>query len=106
MDLTDYNARWDYARKIERNGPVKPTIDHLTLLARSCWDWNGDEFGSPSMDPKRPFGNSDVEDDMAELLPHLTPETRLKLYCELPAVLAWICMDTDALDAIAKAART
>jgi hypothetical protein len=101
MDLTDYNARWNYARKVERNGPIKPTIDHLTLLARSCWDWNGDEFGSPSMDPKRPFGNSDVEDDMAELLPHLSASERLKLYCELPAVLAYITNDDRMVQAIA-----
>jgi hypothetical protein len=104
MDLTDENARFDYARKIERKGPLQPTVDHLTLLSQSCWDWNDCEFGAASMNPKRPYGNSDVEDDLAEHLPHLPEAERLRVHCELPAVLAWICMN--ALGDVAKNAFT
>ena len=104
MDLVnDWNARFDYAREVERKGPMKPTPDHLTLLARSYWDWNDCEFGAASLDPKRPYGNSDVEDDLAELLPDLTEEQRLRTHCELPAVLTWICRN--ALDEISRSAR-
>lgn len=84
------NSRFDYARKAERKGPLKPTRDHLTLLKSSCWDWNECEFGAASMDPKRPYGNSDVLDDLAELLPHLSEQDRVRVHCELPAVLAWV----------------
>lgn len=46
MDLMDENGRYDYARRTERKGPMKPTPDHLTLLRRSSWDWN-DCFTEP-----------------------------------------------------------
>ncbi len=104
MDLVnDWNARFDYARECERKGPMKPTPDHLTLLARSSWSWDDSEFGAAAMSSKRPYGNSDVEDDLAELLPDLTEEQRLRTHCEIPAVLAWICKN--ALDEINRAAR-
>lgn len=89
-NLLDWNERYDYAQKIERRGPMKPTADHLTLLAQSSWDWNDAEFGAASMHPKKTYGNGNVEDDLAELLPHLTVEDRIKRHCELPAVLAYI----------------
>lgn len=88
-DLTDDNARYEYARKMGRT-ELEPTADHLLLLAASCWHWNDCEFGAASMDPKRPYGNGDVEGDLAELLPHLSEQDRLRLHCELPAVLAYI----------------
>jgi hypothetical protein len=31
-------------------------------------DWNGDENGAPTINPKRPYGNSNVEMDVAEIL--------------------------------------
>lgn len=102
MDLTNWEERFNYARKTERNGPMRPTPDHLTLLARSGWDWSEDEFGAAAMHPKAPYGNSDVENDLAELLPHLSEQDRLRTHCELPAVLAWICKN--ALDEINRAA--
>lgn len=88
--VNDDNSRFDYARKVERKGPLPPTQDHVTLLNASCWDWNECEFGAASMDPKRPYGNSDVLDDLAELLPHLDEAERVRVHCELPAVLAWV----------------
>lgn len=45
---------------------LKP--EHVTLLRAAYVDWNGDEWGAPSINPKRPFGNGNVWDDMHELL--------------------------------------
>ena len=33
-----------------------------------CVNWQGDEYGAPEINPKRPYGNSDVEDDIHYLL--------------------------------------
>lgn len=33
-----------------------------------CVGWNDCEFGAPEIDPKRPYGNSDVEQDMIEVI--------------------------------------
>ena len=45
------------------------TEQHVKLL-RSTYvnydDWT--EFGAPTIDPKRPYGNGDVYDDMREIL--------------------------------------
>jgi hypothetical protein len=96
-DLTSADARFELARKAERSGPLAPTVDHLTLLKQSCWDWNDMEFGAASMDGKRPYGNSDVEADLAEHLPHLSEQDRIRVHCELPAVLSWITSNTRIL---------
>lgn len=103
MDLNDWDDRLNYARKVRRDGAMKPTVDHLTLLARSYWDMSECEFGAPEMDGKRPYGNGDVEDDLAELLPHLSEQERLRVHCELPSVLTWVCRN--ALDEINRAVR-
>ena len=42
--------------------------DHLKLLKRMYIGWQDCEFGAPEVNPKRPYGNSDVYDDMAEIL--------------------------------------
>lgn len=45
------------------------TQDHLKLLDRTFIgydDWV--EFGAPGVDPKRPYGNSDVYGDIAEII--------------------------------------
>lgn len=48
---------------------MKITQDHLALLARMNFDWDdGCEWGAVSTDPKRPFGNSNVEGDISEIL--------------------------------------
>lgn len=41
---------------------------HLKLLKELNIGWDDMEFGGPCVDPKRPFGNSDVYKDMAEIL--------------------------------------
>lgn len=42
--------------------------EHIVLLRAANMHWNGIEFGAPTIDPKRPYGNSDAEKDIAALL--------------------------------------
>lgn len=44
------------------------TPDHVALLRRAYVGWDDCEFGAPAIDCKRPYGNSAVEHDMAEIL--------------------------------------
>jgi hypothetical protein len=44
------------------------TENHLKLLKRMNVDWSADEFGVPSIDPKRPYGDSSVIRSLAEIL--------------------------------------
>lgn len=44
------------------------TEEHLKLLRRAYVGWDDCEFGAPAIDCKRPYGNSDVLDDIAEIL--------------------------------------
>jgi hypothetical protein len=48
--------------------PFDITEDHIKLLKRAYIGWNDCEFGAPSIDCKRPYGNSDVYGDMAKIL--------------------------------------
>lgn len=45
---------------------VKP--EHIKLLKRMVVGWDDCEFGAPCIDCKRPYGNSDVVGDIAEIL--------------------------------------
>ena len=54
--------------KIERATKFTITENHLKLLKRFNVDWVDCEFGAPRIDPKRPYGNSNVLDDIAEIL--------------------------------------
>jgi len=42
--------------------------EHLALLKRMCVGWQNCEFGALEIDPKRPYGNSDVLQDMIEII--------------------------------------
>lgn len=44
------------------------TEDHLKLLKHSHIIWRASEYGAPAIDPKRPYGNTSVESDIAEIL--------------------------------------
>ena len=44
------------------------TSEHLKLLKRMWVSWNDCEYGAPSIDCKKPYGNGDVEGDIAEIL--------------------------------------
>lgn len=50
------------------------TQDHVTLLRAMYVGWQNCETGAPEIDPKRPYGNSDVARDVAEMLGWITPE--------------------------------
>jgi hypothetical protein len=41
---------------------------HLDLLKETYIDWDDCEYGAPAIDCKRPYGNSDVEDDIADII--------------------------------------
>ena len=42
--------------------------NHLKLLRRAYVSWDDCEYGAPAIDCKRPYGNSDVVNDMMEIL--------------------------------------
>jgi hypothetical protein len=42
--------------------------DHIKLVRKMRVGWNELEFGAPTIDPKRPYGNSDVFTDMYKIL--------------------------------------
>lgn len=44
------------------------TAEHVALLRAAWVGWNSLEFGAPSIEPKRPYGNGDVLGDIAGLL--------------------------------------
>ena len=82
--------------------------EHLVLLKKSCWSWNDCEYGAPGMDCKRPFGNSGVDTDLAEILSKESPrcphcnelidtaiqERNKAIYEELLIALEIICHTT------------
>ncbi len=51
------------------------TEDHMKLLNRMYVGWEEGEFGAPAVDCKRPYGNSYVYGDIAEIL-GIEPEVR------------------------------
>lgn len=62
---TDTRALFDVV-KAAREFTV--TADHLRLLRRAYVWWDETEFGAPMIDAKRPYGNSNVFGDIAEIL--------------------------------------
>jgi len=42
--------------------------EHLQLLNNAYVSWFDCEYGAPTIDPKRPYGNNSVEFDIAEIL--------------------------------------
>jgi hypothetical protein len=46
----------------------KLTKKHIKLLRQMYVDWQDCETGAPAIDPKRPYGNSDVENDIHQIL--------------------------------------
>jgi len=61
------------------------TEDHLRLMSHFYVGWCDDEYGAPEIDPKRPYGNSDVVNDIAEILGWETPDWGDPEYGELRA---------------------
>lgn len=44
------------------------THEHLKLLKHTFTVWNRCEYGAPAIDPKRPYGDSDVANSIIEIL--------------------------------------
>lgn len=44
------------------------TEDHVRLLRRMYVRWDDTEYGAPCINPKRPYGNSCVPQDIGEIL--------------------------------------
>src|SRR4028118_696601 len=44
------------------------TADHIKLIRRMNVGWQSCEAGAPEIDPKRPYGNSCMVGDVAEIL--------------------------------------
>jgi hypothetical protein len=61
----DPRALFDVIRCIDR---FTVTEEHLRLLRRAHVSWDETEFGAPGINPKRPYGNSNVLADIAEIL--------------------------------------
>lgn len=49
------------------------TPEHITLLRHAVVRWEDGEYGAPAIDCKRPYGNSGVEFDVAEILRWVKP---------------------------------
>ena len=65
QDVTDTRALFDV---IDHVREFTVTDEHLRLLRRAYVFWEEGEFGAPSIDSKRPYGNSNVYGDIAEIL--------------------------------------
>jgi len=68
------NPRLRHGKRLERGIMLYKIIfelreDHLKLVRRMNVGYRDDlEFGAPVIDPKRPYGNSDVFNDIAKIL--------------------------------------
>lgn len=75
------------------------TADHLKLIRHFYVSWNGDENGAPTVDPKRPYGNSYVPPDIIKILGwSSTPQNSdnlcdkaMRLHQELEVALQIVC---------------
>jgi hypothetical protein len=61
----DPRAMFDVIEHIKR---FTVTDEHLRLLRRAYISWDETEFSAPGINPKRPYGNSNVFADIAEIL--------------------------------------
>lgn len=63
-----------YHRELEQSKQFTMTEQHLALLRHAYVRWSEVEFGAPEIDGKRPYGNSDVIHDIAEILGESFPD--------------------------------
>ena len=47
---------------------IKITDSHLKLLNRMYVSWDNCEFGAPQINPKRPYGNFNVVEDILDIV--------------------------------------
>jgi hypothetical protein len=64
-DVTNTRALFDVIYRVKE---FTVTDEHLRLLRHAHVFWDEAEFGAPSVNPKRPYGNSNVYQDIAEIL--------------------------------------
>jgi hypothetical protein len=64
-DVKETRALFDVIYRVRE---FTVTEEHLRLLRHAHVFWDEAEFGAPSIDPKRPYGNSSVYRDIAEIL--------------------------------------
>jgi hypothetical protein len=57
----------DVQNEIRQTGSFTVTDQHLALLRRAYVSWVDAETGAPCIDPERPYGNSAVDSDVAEI---------------------------------------
>lgn len=69
-------------RELEERTTFTMTEDHRKLLRRMCVQWHACETGAPEVDPKRPYGNSSVSIDVAEILGWSVPNEERLSGCE------------------------
>src|SRR6187549_144317 len=63
--------------------------EHIALLRQAWVGWDDTETGAPCIDPKRPYGNNDVADDVADItdLGGATGESLLALHRQTDTAL-------------------
>jgi hypothetical protein len=62
---SDPKGLFDVIKHVKR---FTVTDEHLRLLRRAYISWDDGEFGAPGINGKRPYGNSNVFADMADIL--------------------------------------
>ena len=59
------------------------TEEHVKLLRAANVSWNGIEWGAPTIDGKRPYGNGDLLADLTRILGGDLSELNAAELCEL-----------------------
>ena len=54
--------------ELKWNKEFELTKEHIKLISKMYVDYSQAEFGAPEIDPKRPYGNTSVYEDIAEIL--------------------------------------
>ena len=62
------DAERETERRRRNPDTFRLTEQHITLLSRAYVEWEDAETGAPAINPKRPYGNSSVAEDVAEIL--------------------------------------
>lgn len=84
---------YDPSNECGPSNPLTIKPEHIKLLRRMNVRWGEVEFGAPEIDNKRPYGNSDVIEDIREIteMPSAKHDWCYKLHREMEAVLqVWL----------------
>jgi hypothetical protein len=86
---------------------MKITAAHIKLLKELMWEMSDVEYGAPCVDPKRPYGNSSVAFDIAEILGWKIEEEGITdeqieeaaaIHAELLPIIKHMCKNCSALE--------